>query len=233
MADPLTNMIATAAPNLMLMVIVFVPIILVGVLVLLFVVSRFSAWAIVEYGYESKNDLRNYKVKYSKDRSFLLKAGIPGLDVGAGFPIPVCGDPIRVRGKPAYRYYSPEPGIFIPVTLALDRKVKVNVGTDKKGNIIVKELPIGDLIPRIGFEARQAFGESYSEAEKLFSARNKMMALLATWAPIIVFTVLMLVVIVMLGQLVSNLSAGVTVQCVTEAVQAAGGTAAVNAPFFG
>lgn len=230
MADPLTSMIATTAPTLTLMVIVFIPLVLLGVLALLFVISKFDAWAVVEYGYESKNDMRNFKVRYSKDRSFLLKAGIPGLDVGAGFPIPVSGDPIRLRGKPAYRYYSPEPGIFIPVTLALDRKVKVNVGNDEKGKPVIQELPIGDLIPRIGFEARQAFGESYSEAEKLYSARNKLMQMLATWAPIIVFVVLMLVVIVMLGQLVSNLSAGVTVVCSAE--QAVAG-ATSTAPFFG
>jgi hypothetical protein len=128
--------------------------------------------------------------------------------------------PIRIRGKPAYRFYSPEPGIFIPVSLALDRIVRVNTGQkDAEGNDIIKEVAIADLIPKIGFEARQAFGESYSEAEKLFAARNKLMALLATWAPIIIFVVLMLIVIVMLGSLISNLNNGITVSCVTDAVK--------------
>lgn len=233
MVDPLTASVSSVAPGLMLFVIIAIPIMLVGILVFLFVMSKFNAWAIVEYGYESKNDLANYKVKYSRDRSFLLKAGIPGLDRNAGFPIPVSGNPIRVKGKPAYRFYSPEPGIFIPVSLALDRVVNVRTGEkDDKGKEILQEMRLGDLIPKIGFEARQAFGESYSEAEKLFVARNKMMQLFATWAPIIIFVALMLIVIIMLGNLTSNLQAGVTVQCVTEAITEAGGQATANAPFF-
>lgn len=230
MADPLTNSIAQMAPNFGLILIMFIPLVIVGIFVLLFVVSRFRAWAIVEYGYESKNDIRHFKVNYSKDHSFLIAAGIPFLDPKAGFPIPVSGSAIRMKGKPAYRFYSPEPGIFIPVTLALDRKVRVQMG-EKDGEPDIREMPIADLLPKIGFEARQAFGESYAEAEKLFQSRNKFAAMLATWAPIIVFTVLMLVVIIMLGNLTSNLANGVTVQCVTDAAKAGATTA--TAPFFG
>jgi len=237
MADPLTQTISMVAPNLMLLIIIFIPLVIVGMLALIFIVSRFQVWAIVEYGYESKNDIRTYKVNYSRDRSFLVKAGIPGLDPGAGFPIPVSGSPIRNRGKPAYRFYSPEPGIFIPVSLALDRQIIVGFEKDEAGEFVLddnkQKIPItrmiADLIPKIGFEARQAFGESYSEAEKLYSARNKLMQMLATWAPIIVFVVLMLVVIVMLGNLISNLNQGVTVVCTADAALK-GATA--SAPFF-
>jgi hypothetical protein len=237
--DALTGVIAQIAPNLMLLVIIAIPLVLTGLVVVLFLLSRFDAWAIVEYGFESKNDLRNFKVKFSQNKNFLLSAGIPGLDPKAGFPIPVIGKPIRVRGKPAYRYYSPEPGIFVPVTLALDREVYVGNKKDEAGADLLedgKPIPvyarIGDLIPKIGFEPKQAYAESYNEAEKLFAARNKMMALLATWGPIIIFVVLMLVVIVMLGQLVAGLAGGVTVQCTTEAITKAGGAVEVTAPFF-
>jgi hypothetical protein len=230
--DAILQGVSGFMPNVMLLMIIFVPLVVVGLFVVLFIVSRFSAWAMVEYGYESKNDVRSFKVKYSKDRSFLLKAGIPGLDVGAGFPIPVCGLPIRMKGKPCYRYYSPEPGIFIPVTLGLDRVVRVSTGTkNEAGEDLFQDIAIGDLIPKVGFEARQAFGESYSEAEKLYTARNKLMQLLAVWGPIIINTILQLIVIVMLGNLIANLNHGVTVQCVMEEM-AKNGTATASAPWF-
>jgi hypothetical protein len=238
--DAIIQGISGFMPNVMLLMIIFVPFVIVGIFAVLFVVSRFTAWAMIEYGYESKNDVRTFKVNYSKDRSFLISAGIPGMDPKIGFPVPVCGLPIRMRGKPCYRYYSPEPGIFVPVSLALDREVYVGNrknedGSDLRsddGKLIPIYAKIADLVPKIGFEARQAFGESYAEAEKLYTARNKLMALLATWAPIIIFVVLMLVVIVMLGNLVANLNNGVTVQCTTEAIAKAGGAMDVSAPWF-
>lgn len=222
MTEPIVDMMSTFAPNLMLILVVMVPILVIAMLGFLFIISRFDAYVQVEYGYETTNDVKMLKVKFSKDRMFLKSKSLFGKGALGG-PLAVSGKPTHYKGKPLYRYYSPEPMIFIPIELGLKRKVTIKTPEGEK------EFLVEDLIPSIGFEAKQAFTESYQEADKLFQERNKLLQIAMVWAGPIVITMLMLIIIIQLSSLASGLTHGIAVTCsTTDAAKAV----ATTVPFM-
>ena len=227
---------------LLIVFLLFVPALLVvGGIFLYFIVLRFDAYAEIEFGYESKNDLRTFPMKYSKDRNFLMeRKPLPFAKGKLGIPIPITQPPIRFKSKPLYRFYSPEPGIYIPVSLAMDRQFIVDYERDENGKFKLdaqkKQIPIfmplGDLIPKVGFDAKQAYAESYAEADKLFKDRAKFMQMMMQWGPIIIMFVLMMVIIIQLSMLTGSLSQGVTISVSLAELVQTGEAVTATAPFF-
>lgn len=126
------------------------------------------------------------------------------------------------------------------MNLALDREILIAFEADEDGKQKKgkdgKPIPIyqrvADLIPKVGFDAKQAYAESYAEADKIFKERSKILQLLAQWGPIIIMTVLMLIIIIQLSMLAANLTDGIGITITAEQLIEAGGTVTKTAPFF-